>query len=539
MAQMRRLYRAAAISLLAGLAALPAIGRDSDAAPARLGTVHFEVGCSAAAQKEFDLAMAYYHSFAWELYKAPLDRALAADPSCGMVHWLNALALLDNPFGWPVNIPPRVLDQAAAALEAARRTGLKSERERAYVDALGAFFGNREALDHRTRVKALEDAMGKVAAQNPGDSEATILYALITSVNFDPADKQYRNQLKAAKLLEPIFAAQPEHPGVAHYLIHSLDYPPLARDGLDAARRYAKIAPDASHAQHMPSHIFTRVGDWQASVEANRRSAESAKGSIPNRVHAYDYMVYAHLQLGQERAAAEVIDRMKQVPTSSDNFAVAYGFAAMPARYALERRAWAEAASLPLYPGEDAYPWKNHPQAVAVNAYARGIGAAMSGDAAAARSEAERLIALRNAAAALKFTYWVEQLDIQAEVVKALAAIAAGDRDGGVSLLRKAADREDATEKHVVTPGPIAPARELLAYALLESGNAAAALGEFEKVMKKEPNRYRTVAGAAAAALRANAPAKAQRYSARVLIMAARADTPTRAAVEPPRPPGH
>jgi len=218
----------------------------------------------------------------------------------------------------------------------------------------------------------------------------------------------------------------------------------------------------------MPSHIFTRVGDWQASVEANRRSAESAKGSIPNRVHAYDYMVYAHLQLGQERAAAEVIDRMKQVPTSSDNFAVAYGFAAMPARYALERRAWAEAASLPLYPGENAYPWKNHrrrSRSTPTPRHRRGHERRRG----AARSEAERLIALRNAAAALKFTYWVEQLDIQAEVVKALAAIAAGDRDGGVSLLRKAADREDATGETRRHAGPIAPARELLAYALLES----------------------------------------------------------------------
>jgi len=513
----------AASALLGGLISLPVVAHDADAA-ARLGKVHFKVECNAAAQQEFDLAMAYYHSFAFELYKAPLERTLAADPSCGMAHWLNALALLDNPFGWPVNIPPKVLDQAAALLDAARSTGLKSERERAYVDALAVFFRDREVLNHRTRAKALEDAMGQVAARYPQDTEATILYALVTSVNFDPTDKQYKNQLKAARLLEPIFASQPEHPGAAHYLIHSYDYPPLANDGLTAARRYAKIAPEAAHAQHMPSHIFTRVGDWQASVDANKLSAESPKGSIPSRVHAYDYMVYAHLQQGQEKAAAGVIAQMKQVPTTSDNFAVAYGFAAMPARYALERRDWKEAASLPLYPAADAYPWSKHPQAVGVNAYARGIGAALSGDAAAARSEAERLLALRDAAAAAKFTYWVEQLDIQANVVRGMASLAAGDRAAGLAELRKAADREDATEKHVVTPGPIAPARELLAYRLLDGGAAAEALVEFEKVMKSEPNRYRTLAGAAEAARKANDPAKARQYSARLLEIAARAD---------------
>jgi len=353
-----------------------------------------------------------------------------------------------------------------------------------------------------------------------------VLYGLITSVNFDPSDKKYTNQLKAAKLLEPIFTALPEHPGVAHYLIHSYDYPPIAKDGLSAARRYSKIAPDASHALHMPSHIFTRVGDWGASVEANRVSADSAKGSIPNRVHAYDYMVYAHLQQGQEKAAAEVIARMKEVLLTSDHLATAYGFAAMPARYALERGAWKEAASLPLYPAATAYAWNKNPQAEAVNAYARGIGAALSDDAAAANTEVERLQKLRDAAAAAKFTYWIEQLDIQAEVVKGLAAIASGKHAEGIATLRKAADREDATEKHAVTPGPIAPARELLAYTLLNAGGAGDALVEFEKVMKIEPNRYRTIAGAAQAARNANDMAKARMYSKQLIEIAAKADSP-------------
>jgi hypothetical protein len=509
------------------LASQPSLAHETDATTgARLGKVNFKVECNAAAQKEFNIAMAYYHSFAWELYQAPLQRTLAADPSCGMAHWLNALALLDNPFGWPVNIPPKVLDEAAAKIDAARQTGLKSQRERDYVDALAVFFKDRDVLNHRTRAKALEEAMAQVSARYPDDTEATVLYGLITSVNFDPADKKYTNQLKAAKLLEPIFVAQPEHPGVAHYLIHSYDYPPIAKDGLNAARRYSKIAPDAAHALHMPSHIFTRVGDWQGSVEANRVSAEAAKGSIPNRVHAYDYMVYAHLQQGQEKAAADVIARMKEVPLTSDNFATAYGFAAMPARYALERGAWKEAANLPLYPAATAYAWNKNPQAEAVNAYARGIGAALSGDVAAAGVEVERLQKLRDAAAAAKFTYWVEQLEIQAEVVKGLAFIASGKHAEGLATLRKAADREDATEKHVVTPGPIAPARELLAYTLLNAGGAVDALVEFETVMKNEPNRYRTIAGAAQAANKSNNLAKARTYSKQLIEIAAKADSP-------------
>ncbi len=494
-------------------------------AGARLGQVQFKVECNEAAQSEFNIAMAYYHSFAWEHYQAPLQRALAADSGCGMAHWLHALALLDNPFGWPTNLSPARLDQGAALLEQARKTGLRSERERDYVDALAAFFKGRDVLAHRARAQAFEDAMAKVAERYPQDIEATILYALIVSVNFDPTDKQYKNQLKAARLLEPIFEAKPQHPGVAHYLIHSYDYPPIAAQGLKAAQRYAKIAPDATHALHMPSHIFTRVGDWAASVQSNRASAESARASIPNRLHAYDYMVYAHLQLGQEQAAAQVLGQLRAAPMTSDNFAAAYAIAAMPARYALERGAWKDAATLPLNVAAE-YPfWSKYPHAEAVNAYARGVGAAMIGDVTAAGVEAARLGMLRDDAAAAKFGYWVEQIDIQSEVVQALAMIASGQQIEGLARLRKAAEREDATEKHVVTPGPVAPARELLAYALLGGGAAAEALREFETVMTKEPNRYRTLAGAARAARQASVHDKARSYAARLLDLAAGADS--------------
>jgi hypothetical protein len=275
-----------------------------------------------------------------------------------MVHWLRALGVLDNPFTWPVALSPKVMADGQASLEAARSAGLKTQRERDYVDALAVFYKDNDKLNHRTRVKALEDAMAQVSSRYPDDKEAAILYALILSVNFDPADQTFSNQLKAAKILDPIFVQQPEHPGAAHYLIHSYDYPPIATHGLDAARRYSKIAPDATHAQHMPSHIFTRTGYWRESVESNRISAKVDADRTYNGPHAYDYMVYAHLQLGQDRAARAVIDHALAVPTKVDHFVTAYAYAAMPARYAVERGDWKTAANLPLEPPADAMGWK-------------------------------------------------------------------------------------------------------------------------------------------------------------------------------------
>lgn len=443
-----------------------------------------------------------------------------------MAHWLRALGGLDNPFGWPVNLNPKILADGEAALAAARTAGLKTARERDYVEALSAFYRDQDKLAHPARAKALEAAFEQLAQRHPGDVEAQILHALFLSRNFDPQDKTYANQLRAAKILEPIFLKQPEHPGVAHYLVHSYDYPPLAKQGLEAAKRYAKIAPDAAHALHMPSHIFTRVGMWKESVESNRASAESAKasGSSPNRLHAMDYMVYAYLQMGEDATASKVLTEAKSVEKYADNFAVAYGLAAMPARVALERGAWSEASQLALYPAADAFPWSKHPQAEAMNAYARGIGAATMKNAPAARTEAERLRKLRDSARELKFGYWIDQIDIQAEAIDGLALLAAGQQEQGVAALRKVAAREDATEKHVVTPGPLVPARELLARTLLDSGDSAGALKEFEAVLNREPNRYRAVLGAAMAAEKSGDRVRAAAHYARLVELAPAAD---------------
>ena len=524
---MRSCLVRSAVAVAAACAATAVLAHGTEAAPGTLGSVHFKVGCSADAQKEVDLAMAYFHSFAMERVKAPLERALQADATCGMAHWVRALASLDNPFGWPGNVSAKTLAEGAELMEQARRTGLKSQRERDYVDALSVFFRDADKLNHATRAKALESALQAVAARYPEDAEAVILHSLVLSATFDPADKKYTNQLKAAQQLEPMFKKHPEHPGVAHYLIHSYDYPPLAGQGLTAAQRYGKIAPAASHAQHMPSHIFTRVGAWKDSVAANDASAKADSATGWNTLHAYDYMVYAHLQMGQDGAAQKVRERALALATPPDHFAAAYAYASIPARLALERGDWAAAAKLSLAPTSGSYPWAKYPQAEASNAYARALGAAAMKDASAVATELARLQSLRDRATELKLGYWAEQIGIQLDVVRGFAGFKGADADAGLAGLRQAADREDASEKHAVTPGPLLPAREVLASALLEAGKAPEALREFEAVLKKEPNRLRALAGAAVAAERAGDAARSREYTQHITRQTAEADTGT------------
>ena len=513
---------AALTGLGVALAPAPAAG-DASASLTRLGKVEFKVACNAAAQQEFNRAMALYHSFAWPEATAAFAAVKQADPTCGMAEWGHAMTLLDNPFIWPAGLSPAKLDQIAAALEAAKSAGLHTQREQDYVAAVLGFVRDHDKLDHRTRLQRFEDAMGTLAAQHPDDTEASILHALVTSANFNPADKSYGNQLKAARMLEPIFKAQPDHPGVAHYLIHSYDYPPIVHHGVEAARKYASIAPDAPHALHMPSHIFTRLGLWQESIEANRASAKAAGDATFDGHHGHDYMVYAHLQLAQDQAARQSMEQSLALK-AIDHFGAAYAYAAMPARLALEREDWTAAAAIPLKPAADAYPWKKYPQAEAVNAFARGIGAAKTGDAAAARQQQARLVALGETASQAKLAYWVEQIAIQADVVGALSLCAENKTEACIEALGRAAAREDATEKHVVTPGPILPARELLAEALLDAGEVGAALKEYEAVLVKEPNRYRAVAGAMEAAEKAGDTGKARKYAAGLVEQGGAAD---------------
>jgi tetratricopeptide (TPR) repeat protein len=332
--------------------------------------------------------------------------------------------------------------------------------------------------------------------------------------------------LKAAAILIPLFEANPAHPGLAHYIIHAYDHPPLATQALDAARRYASLAPAVPHALHMPSHTFTRVGAWKESIETNRRSAEAASksSSAGEELHALDYQVYAYLQIAQDQAARNVIDRGLTLVQGADGIAIgsvgagAFAIAAMPARYALERGAWAEAAALPVRQAKT-------PFTVAMSHFARALGAARNGNPAAAKADIDQLVVLRDTLASMKDVYWTEQVEIQRRVATAWVTFAEGRRDEGMAALREAADAEDKTDKSAISPVPLAPARELLGEMLLEAGRAQDALTAFEATVKKEPNRFRGLYGAGRAAEAAGDKTRARTYYEQLLQVASEADT--------------
>src|SRR6266478_48338 len=415
------------------------------AAPEALGKVHFQTSCKPEAQQDFDQAMLYQHSFWYRASQKSFEDALKADPECAIAYWGIALSLLYNPHVAP---PVKKLAEGAAALEKGKALGAKTQRERDYIDALGAMYADYDKVDHRTRVQAYAKAMEQLAQRYPDDDEAQIYYALALNTSASPADKTYANQLKGAAILEPIAIRQPQHPGVAHYLIHLYDYPPIAEKGLDAARRYAKVAPASAHAQHMPSHIFTRVGYWKESIASNVESSRVAKADKEghDQLHAMDYLVYAYLQLGQDKEAAAVIDEMNAVSGFAETFiAGPYALAASPARYAVERGDWKAAAALQVRPS----PLAN---VQAITYFARALGAARSGNADAARADIAKLTELRDRLRDAKDAYWSDQVDIQRQVATAWVLYAEGKQDDALKAMNTAADAEDRTEKHPVTP---------------------------------------------------------------------------------------
>src|SRR5206468_2138419 len=402
-------------------------------------------------------AVALLHSFWFDAGGKAFAAVAQADPTCAMAHWGTAMIKLGNPLAIPPM--PKALEEGAAAIQRAKAANPRTPRERAYIEALETFYRDSDKVDHRTRALAYEKAMEQVAQKYSDDREAAVFYALSLNMTALPTDKTYANQLKAAAILEKVFAEQPQHPGVAHYLIHSYDYPPIAEKGLGAARRYASIAPAAPHALHMPSHIFTRRGYWQESIDANRASS-NATGNQFDQLHALDYLVYPHLQMAQDGSAKRVVDHVSDLPkVTFEHFVTGFALATIPSRYALERGRWADAAKLELFGKE--FPWARFPQSEAQLVFARALGAARSGDAVAARRDADRLGVLRDTLATAKVGYWAEQVDIQRQIALAWVARAERRNDEAVALLRAAAEREDATEKHPVTPGPLAPAREL------------------------------------------------------------------------------
>jgi tetratricopeptide (TPR) repeat protein len=492
----------------------PAFGQTDDT---KLGKVNFETSCKPDAQKHFNRAMLYQHSFWYRASQQAFEDVLKADPECGIAYWGIALSLLWNPH---VPTPAKNLTDGAAMIAKGKSVGAKSQRERDYIDALAVMYADHEKVDHRTRIVAYAKAMEQLAQRYPKDDEAQIHYALALNTSASPADKTYASQLKGAAILEPIAQRQPEHPGVAHYLIHLYDYPPIAEKGLNAARIYAKIAPGAAHAQHMPSHIFTRVGYWKESIASNKVAQRVAKESsdFHDQLHAMDYQVYAYLQLGQDKQAKAVLDEMTTVAGFTETFLVGpYALAVSPARYAVERGDWKAASELQVRPSPLA-----HVQAM--THFARALGAARSGNPEAAKAEIARLGELRDRLRQAKDAYWSEQVDIQAQVAAAWVLHAEGRHDDALKAMSAAADAEDRTEKHPVTPGVPKPARELFGVMLLERGMAKEALAAFEATLKKEPNRLGAYVGAAKAAEKSGDKMKARTYSEKIVTIAGDAD---------------
>jgi tetratricopeptide (TPR) repeat protein len=492
----------------------PAFGQVDDK---KFGTVHFETSCKPEAQKLFDRGMLYQHSFWYHASQKVFEDVLKADPECGIAYWGIAQSLLANPFN---PTPPKNLTEGLAAIQKGKQAGAKTQRENDLISAMGVFYTDFDKLDQRTRAQAYVKAMEEVANRHPNDDEVQIYYALALDIAAAPSDKTYANQLKAAAILEPIFKRRPRHPGVAHYLIHTYDFPPLAQQGLDAALRYAKIAEAAPHAQHMPSHIFTRVGYWNESVVSNKTAAQLAKtGKEPDdQLHASDYMVYAYLQLGRDREAREIIDEMNAVTGyNSERNTGPFALAASPARYVVERGDWTGAAQLQLRPSKFGY-------VNAITLFARALGNAHTGNLDTAREDLAKLTEIRDKLREAKDGYWSEQVEIQRQIVAAWVLSVERRHEDALKAMSAAADAEDKTEKGTVTPGPLAPARELYGVMLLESGMAKEALAAFEATLKKEPNRLGAYVGAAKAAEKSGDKTKAREYYAKIVTIAGGAD---------------
>ena len=515
-----------------GRAAAQAHQHPHESAPAadKLGTVHFATSCSATARPLFDRAVALMHSFEFAQAIEGFNATLKADPSCAMAEWGIAMSRWGNPFLVGARAPESIR-LGTEAVGRARALGPKTDRERGYVEAVAVLFTNVDTVEQRARVLAYRDAMAKLAAANPSDTEASVFYALSIAGANDPADKSYAELLKAGAILEGLIGSQPDHPGIAHYIIHSYDVPALADRALAAARRSAQIAPAATPALHMPSHTFTRVGSWQESIDTNIASGAAAKKdkNVGSELHAMDYRVYAYLQTAQDAAARELVQSIPEVrarfgaSNAQGSYASAGSFAlaAIPARYALERGAWKDAAALEPYGTALLYP-------DALTWFAKALGAARSGDVAGARAAVAELAKLRDGLEAKKETYWTEQVRIQHDAASAWLAFAEGRRAEALAAMQAAAALEDKTEKAAVTPGPLAPARELVGEMLLQMDRPADALEAYEATLKHEPNRFRALLGASRAAAKAGDSAKARTYADALVKVCERADSPGR-----------
>jgi hypothetical protein len=522
--------------LAAALFALPVQpGARADAGPAAAkasGEVNFQISCGPAVQKTFRKAVWNLHSFWYPEALKGFTAVTETEPGCAMGYWGIAMS-----HWYPLWFPPSpaALKAGAEAVEKAVAAGPKTEREKDYIAAIAAFYRDSDKLDHQTRAIAYEKAMEQVYLRYPEDREAAVFYSLALNASALPTDKTYANKRKAAEILNKVWAEQPNHPGVVHYLIHSDDSPEFAAAGLEAAICYSKIAPDVPHALHMPSHIFTRLGMWQQSIDSNRAAHAAAVTYVrktlgpesfdSETVHTMDYLEYAYLQTAQDREAREVVDELISFRQSAAaNLPTAYAVAAIPVRYALERRDWPAAAAL----GEPAigFPLERFPWAQAMIAYARALGDARTRNIAGAEEEIGRLQSLEDKLKG-NDTYWANQVEVQRLAAAGILAHVRGDDKKAVALVRAAADLDATMDKHPATPSSVLPARELLADLLLELNQPAAALVEYRTMLSTDPNRFRSLLGEARAAKQTGDSATAH-DAYRKLVALSKPDGPAR-----------
>jgi hypothetical protein len=492
--------------------------------------VNFPISCSPTAQKAFNHAAWTLHSFWYpEALKGFSDLA-KAEPDCAIAYWGVAMS-----HWYPLWFPPSeaALKAGSEAVAKANAAGPKTEREKAYVAAIAAFYRDFDKVDHKTRAIAYERAMEQLYARFPDDQEAGVFYSLALNTTQPPTDRTFANKKKAAEILDKVWQAQPNHPGVVHYLIHSDDTQQLAELGLPAAMCYAKIAPAVPHALHMPSHIFTRLGLWQQSIDSNKAAHDAAiayvkktlgdGGYDSETVHTMDYMEYAYLQTAQDGQAKRLRDELLAYTKSAGaNLPTAYAVAAIPARYAVEREDWKMAAALET--PAIGFPLDKFPWAEAMISFARALGAAHTGDLAAAETEIGKLQALRDKLNEAKDTYWGSQVEVQRLQASAVLANARKDNKKAIELARQAADLDAGMDKHPATPAPVLPARELLANLLLEAKDPAA-LQAYEASLKTEPNRFRSILGKARAAKAAGDLETSREAYKRLVTLSALADS--------------
>ncbi len=510
--KIRRLINSVAVASL--FASSIAVAHDKED---QLGKVTFATSCNPKAHAQFETGVAMLHSYWFGEARKAFDAALKDDPNCAIAYWGIALDYLGN----SLSAPPQRKNAEAAwqALEKAHAlgaNGAKTQRERDYIEAISSYYRDHDKVPVNARLAAYTKATEQLTQRYPDDFEAWVFYALNLQATAPKNDVKYANQLKSAQILETLLTKNPQHPGVVHFLIHAYDYPPLAEKGIAAARRYAKLAPAAPHARHMPSHIYSMVGMWEDSIASNLHSLEVRK----DYYHAMDFIVYAHLQLGQDSKAQAMLDRARAVAAAAkeSDLGMNTALSAIPARLFIERGDWKGAAAMPVTS-------TTSPMAESLSRFTRGLGMARSGDITGAKSEIAVMQGLREKLEKSNNSFWADRTEEQMLAISAWVALAEGNKTQAETFMRTAAENEDGSVKHVAMENRLYPMRELYAELLLEMGHAAPALREFEASLRAYPNRYRSIYGIARAADATGDRRKAADNYSRLMALAKNADS--------------